>query len=508
MIKKRLAQASVAGLANSVVNGVSALVVAPIVIHALGQSDYGIWIVALSIVAYSRLLDRGLHNSAVRFLGLAIGKDDSLDLGSVYKFFRRYYHLSALGVIAVSTFGAIGAMQLVSRGSEAMVVAGLTGILGVATGCTFFITIHSIFLKASLQYHFISGVGIAKALFFTGGVYAVDRWAMLDLNTLLALHISAQVLEQISVYLYSRRLLPSGIEQSPAVEKTQRRDILIYSSKNVLSLLSNILRQHVDKQVLAAFVSLPAVAQYSIGNKLPMMMSEMLNSFFGGSFLATFSQMLSARGKEGITAPLFISVRLCAIITLTGATGIFFLGPPFIERWLGPGFEDAQLILQVVVLSTIASKIQFPLYSYMSALGHVGRMAGMGFASAFLNLVLSLALVHKFGLLGVVAAKAVDAALMGLVLHPALFSHVLQIPYPQYLWRTVLFPLLVFLALAWPVGWWTTNSFLLESWWAIGLAAAAFGLYMAVISWLFVSGKTLRHTLIAVIRESLGKSRP
>src|SRR5208337_4099822 len=67
-MRKRLVFNSISQTSLFVVNVVCAFLISPIVIHHLGNRDYGIWEILLSICGYMGLLDLGVSPAIVRYV--------------------------------------------------------------------------------------------------------------------------------------------------------------------------------------------------------------------------------------------------------------------------------------------------------------------------------------------------------------------------------------------------------------------------------------------------------
>ncbi len=122
--------------------------------------------------------------------------------------------------------------------------------------------------------------------------------------------------------------------------------------------------------------------------------------------------------------------------------GLLLLGPDFIAIWVGSQFRNSasQLLPYLVVSTTLAYINPFG-PRFLMALGRHGIYAKVAPAALAINVILSVTLVGKFGMRGIVAAVIIAALLVsGTALR--LCCRLLHISVAAYLRQTVM-PLIV-----------------------------------------------------------------
>lgn len=74
--KRRILLNSVSGSALYAVNVVAAFFLSPVIVRELGNRNYGIWDILLSLVGYFSVLEFGLSPAIVRYVALASSQED------------------------------------------------------------------------------------------------------------------------------------------------------------------------------------------------------------------------------------------------------------------------------------------------------------------------------------------------------------------------------------------------------------------------------------------------
>jgi O-antigen/teichoic acid export membrane protein len=93
---------------------------------------------------------------------------------------------------------------------------------------------------------------------------------------------------------------------------------------------------------------------------------------------------------------------------------------PLITRWMGPGFEGSVMPLQVLAVTGIVLVGQGPLGNILLGTGRHRLVAFVSLGEAVANLVLSVFLVRRLGLLGVAVGTGVPVFIANLfILAPA-----------------------------------------------------------------------------------------
>lgn len=446
MLFKKIFLSSAAGLLDQVVLVISTFLISPVLIHGLGEKEYGLWLLIFSITSYLNFLDLGMRGTAVRFLGAAMGSKRPGELAASFSTFRTFY-LRVGAFILLLSGSTWGAPAFLSLAADTERLLRLVGIAGGLIGISFVFRVYPSVLRASINYHRIVLITSARIVLFTVLVLLFRN--QLTILLLLGTHAGLILLEQTALYVASRPYLPTA-----EAEKGTNPDIgniVRHTGNNILLSVSEMFRWNVDTQIAAHNLGLPSVTQLGIGMRIPMIFYQFVTAIFGSQFIAAFAQLANTHDSLSRTRILEASLRISTATCFVIAVTIFFVTPGFIERWLGPGFDEAIQFTRSVILSAgILWGLAPPLVNYLVAESHHGGMARGILVVTGIHIALSLFLSQTYGLRGIAFALALEFLLLALCVAISAARHS-ELTFSRIAWLSFVSPLLLGGALAIPL---------------------------------------------------------
>ena len=160
-MSRKLLLNSLSGTTLYAVNVIVAFIMSPVLIRALGNRDYGLWELVMSVIGYMGLLDLGIGGAMVRFVAVADGKQDKDDLQQTISTAFTFFVI--VGAVAVLLFIALGYSPGLIAGSETKDIANLGTVfvlLGVNAGMLFPMQVFITTLMGVQRHYFINGVRV------------------------------------------------------------------------------------------------------------------------------------------------------------------------------------------------------------------------------------------------------------------------------------------------------------------------------------------------------------
>lgn len=433
-LTRKLLRGSSINLAEHVIKIMVMFVTTPLMVHHLGPERYGVWIVALVVIGYVRLLDLGVSLTGSRFLGRAIGAGDHERYDELFIAFSYLFNRIGLAAFLVTLILAF-VLPLCVPGyavlSEARwIILGL----GLATSFRFWTQIFLVVLKSHLRYDWIGLTSIIKTILQGALVFFLLTQGH-GLTSLLLAYVAADAVDQVLLVLFSRRIYPEGRLRVIRERPTGLGPILRYSGTAMMTTLGHQLRNGIDPLVIGHFSGLAFVPVYSIGSRFLSLFTDIVNAIFGGSFIAAFSQLDGRNEPESLTQNFLKAIRFSAALAALGAGYLTIFGPTFIERWIGPSFSDAGKVLLILVGPTTLMLSQYPTWSFFYSRNKQHWLAGTFFWGGAFNVILSILLAMKIGFFGVVWATAIELSVFYGVVVPFLVARVGEIPITVYFWQ-------------------------------------------------------------------------
>ena len=457
-LKRKLGTASVLNLMDYVLKFGTVLVVSPYLIARLGKDGYGVWVVLTALIGYLDLLDLGLSNTAVRYLGRASAAERGSESVRLYRHFKVLYARIGAVAVAIALLGAAVTPWFVDDPSLQSDARWVLGFGGVAFGGTFFLRIYSALIKSHVQYHRIIIASMARVIVYSALVFVVLAGEA-SVTRLIMAWLAGIAVEQALLFFQGRKFVPlAEAEAADDLALEQRREIRGFAGKHFLAVMAAALRERIDVQVVGGALNAVAVTHYAVGSRLIMMFVDVMNAVFGGHFLAAFSRIHARDGDEGAAGRLLGTLRFSAHLALAGGVMIFVLGPPFIDRWLGAGFEDSHFVLRLLAPSYALMLMQYPVGPFLGSLNRHGVIATVSLVGAVFNLVGSLILVRFAGMPGVVMATAAELGITALLVWPLLAARAAMIPLGSY-WRQIILRPMLHLTPAAIAVWWLAKTY-------------------------------------------------
>jgi O-antigen/teichoic acid export membrane protein len=390
------------------------LFLTPFILGLLGPVAYGVWVVVGSLAAYGALLDLGLTPALVKYVAEHIARDDIAEVNRVVGTALWLYvgqGLMAFG-LAVLIAPFVPAFLSVPPGqaettSTVVVLTGLSLGIGIPASAAPSI------LMGLQRYDLVNGI-YAMSTLIGAGVTVVVLYAGGGLIGMVAATIPVLILTTLTNVFAIHRVRP---DLAPAVHRADRRrfrSILTYSSSAFAYQVSGVLQSKSDEVIVGRFLAVALVTPYSIGRRV----SELV-PLFTQQFMKVLLPLASQLHAEGDTARLqgmyLTGTRLAMALSFPIGMTVIVLAEPFIRAWVGPAFLSAVPITIVLTVSSMVGLTQWPAGAIFQGMAHHRPLAIGALLTGIANIVLSVVLVQRIGLIGVAVGTLVPTALESLL---------------------------------------------------------------------------------------------
>ncbi len=480
------------------IGGMIGFVITPVMVHLMGDGDYGLWVTVFSLTGYFGLFDQGIRPSLVRYVSRDHARGDTEGLGRTVNTAIALFSVVGLVALAVTVVVAahIGRWFRIDPGqlpvaSAVVLVAGASVAIGFPFG------VFGAVLSGLQRYDLGNAIGVAvaivRALVFVavlrlGGRLVELAWASL------AMSLVGHALS----WLVVRRLLPDLKYGLRYVTRAHLRLIGSYSSIAFVGALATSIAFQTDALVITAFLGVAAVTPFALAAGLVESVRALVHS--ATYVLSPTASELETRGESAKLHTLLISGSMYSVLlSWPVLAGLLIFGRGFLVTWVGPEYASAAPLLTILAVPTLLSLPQATASALLFGVSRHRGVVVLSMVNAVLNLALSLWWVKPFGLIGVALGTALPLALVSGVATLFYACRALELPVAVYLWQGMLRPGLATFAFVvpalalerlWhPVGW-------------LPLAAAA-GCCWVVFAW-----SAWRFGLSRAERERWGRIVP
>jgi O-antigen/teichoic acid export membrane protein len=135
----------------------------------------------------------------------------------------------------------------------------------------------------------------------------------------------------------------------------------------------------------------------------------------------------------GVRTSFFTGTRAALVVAAFGAFGMITVGRAFITRWMGAEFLDAYPILVLLTLAMFFDMWQLTSVSSLYATMNQKSYAQINLLEAGINVVLSILLVRRYGMIGVAIGTLVPGICVRTIVQPWIVQKKLGISMKSYL---------------------------------------------------------------------------
>jgi O-antigen/teichoic acid export membrane protein len=412
MVRKVLTN-SASNVALVFVKAALTFIMAPIIVRALGNYDYGIWEVIIGVTGYMGLLDVGIRPAITRYVARYCALDDANSLRKLYS--TSLVFMVVIGFLAFSgllAWALTAPGLLAQKGADPARYLLLLIIIGSQLLINFpgFLmeSVHEGFQRYTLKNTVTmatSLIGITILFFLLQRGYGL-------LTLALGNAIGTSV--KFGVYWILLRSPKYGHFRFSRkdVSGTCLKELLGFGSKNFVQNIAATVTRRTDPIILGAFLGPVAVTFYMVPANLVFSIRNLLWSITQ-VFMPFFSE-LDAQGSHARLSRVFtVSSRFVVGIVLPLLGGAWFLGIPFLSRWMGPEYAERGKWVLYIFLIAYGLRMLNPFHSrYLTGIGRQGVLAIIKSIMAAINIVFSILLVRWMGKEGVALGSLIPVILL------------------------------------------------------------------------------------------------
>jgi O-antigen/teichoic acid export membrane protein len=471
---------------------------APFVVHHLGNTGYGVWTLVSSLTGYFGILDLGLRQSVGRFVArhMALKDDDNVNrtVSNALAMLGLAGVLGFLAAVAANfSFGIFhvqGHFQIDAR--IALLISGV--YLAIALPMSVFNAI----LFSLERFDIVTGITVLGALTrATFVVLALSHGHGLISLALVTLCVGSA--EYLSAALCAKRLYPRLQPRRQYIAFDKCKELFNFGIYRFMWIVANQLIFYTDSLVIGIFLNAASVTFYVIAGSL-INYGRNVVSLAADTFYPAATRLDAKQDTAGLQDLLILGTRIAMTVGLPLCLGFLFIGKQFIVLWMGPAYAISAVYLNVLTIAQFTSMPQ-----YISALILVGMakhkiLAYVTLAEGVTNLLLSVLLVRRIGLIGVAWGTVIPHIISTAIIIPLYTLSILKMTWSDYVVRGFLRPVAAAIPAA---GLCYTFSTLVvkPSWFVFGFEVLAVGAASALMSYYVCLSREQRLLVVERLRE-------
>jgi len=394
-------------------------VLTPFVLHRVGATDYGLWMLALSLVGYGALLDFGVANAVTKYVAAYRRHEDFHRLRGVVATGLAVFLAAGAVVIVASIVLAVALPSLfqIPAGKEStarwlVILAGIGVAVSLPTATTLAV------LRGLQRFDLVNAVSVLGTTLYAAAVVAI-----LELGggvvEIVAANVPLQLAMQVPMVLAIRRSAPDLKLGLRGASREHGRVVASFGAAQFVIAVSAQARVRAPEAVIGAVSPAGRVTAYSIARRLGEM-SGALSDQFVSVLMPLASSLDAGNERPRLRTMQIASTRVAVAITLLAGLPVAVLARPFLAAWVGPEYAGNAKLVWILVGAGAAAAVGWPSGAILTGIGRNRMLALFTASSALLSIGLTIALIGPLGLTG---------AALGVLIGTAAETFGLAVPY-------------------------------------------------------------------------------
>lgn len=382
------------------------LTTAPVLLRALGQQQYGTWMLVNSVAATAGGLGGGFGEAATRFIAVYRGRADAL--GITRSFLAVLLVNSLLGAVAAGLVivCAPSLLNHVFKVGPALYKEALVAIriAGVLLAIRFPMSVFVPATRACERYRPMVLITVLSRTFL---VLAAMALATMGYG-LISILVTTVVVEALSCAAQAavavRLLHPSAISGTHLLHGI--REILGFGVFTWFKSALGVLFVHADRLLVGALVGVGPLAIYVLCSQV----AQFIPSVTVAGFNFLFPRLAATAAGDGTTTRESYGsfLRLSCALTIAMFVGLELIGRSLLRMWLHgvPASGYSGLMTVLISGNCLLALAVIPQYAAL-ALGRARALAILNMVVGTVSVALAYVLLRRIGLLGIGIAKVV-----------------------------------------------------------------------------------------------------
>lgn len=489
-------------------NTVVGLLYTPYMLRMMGQSEYGLYSLVASVIAYLTVLDLGFGNAIVRYTAKFRAEKKTEEQYEMFGMFFLLYLV--IGIVAFgiglglyfnvdTLFG--DTMTAVELGRARIMMLLLVANLAF----TFPMSIWGSIIQAYEDFVFQKSLNIIRIILNTAVMICLLHFgykavAMVVVQTIF------NVLTLVINFIYCRRKLDIHIYfRFKHFHWGFLKEVAIYSFWIFLNAIMDRVYWSTGQFVLGAMVGTAAVAVFAIAIQLEGMYMQ-FSTAISSVFLPKVTAMVATNRSRKEISDLFIRTgRIQYIVLAYILSGFIIFGRQFIELWAGADYTDAYIISLLFFTPLTVPLIQNLGITILQARNEMKFRSVLYIIIALVSLAMQIVLTRFFG--GIGCAMSVSGALVvGQILIMNVYYRRRQDLDIKTFWKEISKMSIIPIVLIFSSMLVIRHFFALDSWGKLILGIAAFSLVYIPLFFRFSMTDDERNLFISMVHKIFARA--
>ena len=399
-------------IANTVVQ----MLYTPFMLRMLGQSEYGLYSLASSVIGYLTVLDLGFGNAIVVYSAKYRAKNETEKEKKMLGMFKIIFYVIGLIVLFLSLllyFNAESMFGSTMNVTELSKIKTIMLILSFNLVVTFAFSIYSSIIVSHEKFVFQKLMSILNTVLKPLLMIPLLFLGFKSIGmSLVITFINLVVI--FSNYFYCRNRLDVKVRYQ-GFDKNVFKTMFGYSIWIFIATIVDKVNWSVDQFILGMVSGTVAVSIYAIAANINTIFIN-LSTAISGVLLPKMSKMVAKKASgDELTDEMIKVGRIQYYIIFFMASCLVLFGKEFIIWWAGKEYADAYYVAMILILPLCIPLIQNLGLSIMQAMNKFKFRAIIMLVMSIFNVVMSYFLAKSYGPIGSAVGTAVSLIICNVI---------------------------------------------------------------------------------------------
>lgn len=405
--KSQLKSGIVLSYINLIIGNVIPLIYTPMMLNLLGQSEYGLYTLANTIVGYLSLLSFGMGSAIVRYITKYKVYGDKEKERQMFGLFTFLFTILAVIVFVLGIILSFNIHLFYSNtlnASELQTMRILIILCTINSAITFLFTTYLSMIMIYERYVFRQILNI----FTTVAMPCVNIIVLYMGLASVGMVVSSTVLNilvSVASVIYCHRSLHIK-PKFKGMPFGELREIFGFCFFVFLGSVVDMLFWSTDKIIIGAVISTVAVAVYNVGATFNTIVTS-ISTTISSILTPKVTNMVFSSENTKVLTDFFIKVgRLQYLVVSLVVSGFIVFGRQFIHLWVGDGYNEAYFVALLTLLPVVVPLIQNTGLSIVMAQNKHKFRSIVYLIIAIVNVLTTAIAVNYWGIIGAAACSA------------------------------------------------------------------------------------------------------
>ncbi len=428
------------------INVAVGIVLSPFILHRLGDTAFGIWVLIFSVTGYYGLFDLGVRSSIVRYVSKFTATGEREELAKLLNTSLFAYSCIAVVCLLVTVVLSYQVDRMFHIPAElASTARWLLLLVGCSLALGFPLGISGGFLEGLQDFYIINWTNVVSTV-LRAVLIVVALQHGHGLLTIAVITVVLPLLSSILRGYLALRLCPVPFGMKYVHRDTFRR-IANYSGVTFMIMVAGRLKFKTDEIVIGTFMSAASITYFNIGARIVDYAGQVVTAL--AQIFVPMSSQSDAKGDMRTLRQIFlVGNRVCGFTIFPVCVILLLLGKSVIEVWVGKRYiATSYPVLVIMILCSTLWWAQGASGRILFGMSKHGTWAVVTMIEGISNLILSIILVRPYGIIGDALGTAIPLTCSMLFFMPHHLCKKLDIRLRTFVRESYLLPFLLCLPL-------------------------------------------------------------